>query len=84
MEEWRQTLDRALEGDYGPEPLWPAFHDAAQRYKIPHSYFHSMIDGVSSDLEPRDIQTFDELYHYFASPDLRRWWVSRNHSHFWI
>ena len=23
-----------------------------------------MIDGVSSDLEPRDIQTFDELYRY--------------------
>jgi 15-cis-phytoene synthase len=64
MEQWRQALDRALNGDYGPEPLWPAFHDAAQRYKIPHEYFHAMIDGVSSDLEPREIQTFDELYHY--------------------
>ena len=64
MEQWRQALDRALDGDYGPEPLWPAFHDAARRYKIPHEYFHAMIDGVTSDLEPREIQTFDELYRY--------------------
>src|SRR6202030_530354 len=26
--------------------------------------FQEMIDGVSSDLEPRQIQTFDELYRY--------------------
>ena len=25
---------------------------------------HEMIDGISSDLEPRRIQTFDELYRY--------------------
>ena len=31
---------------------------------IPHEYFYEMIDGVSSDLEPRQIQTFDELYRY--------------------
>ena len=34
------------------------------RYKIPHQYFFDMIEGVSSDLEPRRIQTFDELYDY--------------------
>ncbi len=64
MERWRAALDAALEGNYGPNPCWPAFHDAVQRYKIPHEYFHEMIDGVSSDLRPREIQTFDELYHY--------------------
>src|SRR5213079_1696407 len=26
--------------------------------------FHEMIDGVSSDLQPRHIQTFDQLYRY--------------------
>ncbi len=31
---------------------------------IPHEYFHEMIDGVCSDLEPRRIETFDELYRY--------------------
>ena len=50
--------------DTAPNPCWPAFHDAVRRYKIPHQYFHEMIDGVTSDLEPREIQTFDELYRY--------------------
>ena len=64
IEQWRRDLDRALGGDYPENPLWPAFHDAVKRYRIPHQYFYEMIAGVSSDLEPRQIQTFDELYHY--------------------
>ena len=64
MQQWRRELDAALNGQYGPNPCWPAFHDAVRRYKIPHHYFHEMIDGVSSDLQPRDIQTFEELYKY--------------------
>src|SRR5260370_17323959 len=31
---------------------------------MPHQYFFDMIEGVSSDLEPRRIQTFEELYGY--------------------
>lgn len=61
---WRQDLDAALAGRFPPHPLWPAFADAVARYHIPHRYFHEMIAGVSSDLEPRAIQTFDELYRY--------------------
>jgi phytoene synthase len=61
---WRIDLDRALAGQYGDNPLWPAFHDTVRRYKIPHSYFHEMIDGVGSDLQARQIETFDELYRY--------------------
>jgi 15-cis-phytoene synthase len=64
MEQWRRELDAALAANYGANPCWPAFHDSVQRYRIPHEYFHDMIDGVSSDLEPRKIQTFEELYHY--------------------
>jgi len=64
IERWRQDLDRALSGQYPDNPLWPAFHDSVQRYKIPCHYFHEMIDGVSGDLEPRRIQTFEELYRY--------------------
>jgi phytoene synthase len=64
MRSWREELDAALEGRYGPNPCWPAFHDAVERYGIPRQYFHDMIDGVTSDLEPQDIQTFDELYRY--------------------
>jgi len=61
---WKGDLDAALEGKFSGHPVWPAFHDAVQRYKIPHQYFREMIAGVSSDLEPRRIRTFDELYKY--------------------
>ncbi len=61
---WREDLAAALDGRAGAHPLWPAFIDAVQRYKIPHEYFFDMIDGVSSDLDPRCMQTFGELYEY--------------------
>jgi 15-cis-phytoene synthase len=61
---WRDDLEAALAGRVGDHPVWPAFVDAVQRFKIPHQYFFDMIDGVSSDLEPRRIQTFVELYDY--------------------
>lgn len=62
--QWRLDLNRALVGDYSEHQVWPAFHDTVRRYKIPHRFFHEMIDGITSDLEPRRIQTFDELYRY--------------------
>ncbi len=62
--QWSRELDRALEGDFSGHPVWPAFHDAVTRYQIPHEYFRLMIEGVSSDLQPRRIRTFDELYDY--------------------
>jgi phytoene synthase len=64
LERWRAALDYALAGQYDGHPTLPAFHDTVKRYKIPYEYFHEMIDGVSSDLQPRRIQTFDELYRY--------------------
>lgn len=64
LERWRSALDRALRGQYDDHLTLPAFHDAVQRYKIPPHYFHEMIDGVSSDLRPRRVQSFDELYRY--------------------
>jgi 15-cis-phytoene synthase len=62
--QWRKDLERALEGSPAEHALWPAFIDTVARYKIPHRYFFEMIDGVSSDLEPRRIGTFAELYDY--------------------
>ncbi len=61
---WRDDLDAALKGKPSDRPLWPAFLDTVERFGIPHTYFFEMIEGVSSDLEPRRIQTFDELYRY--------------------
>jgi 15-cis-phytoene synthase len=64
IERWRSDLDRALAGEFGAHPVWPAFHDAVQRYKIPHEYFYEMIEGVASDIDPRTIRNFDKLYRY--------------------
>jgi phytoene synthase len=61
---WREDLKAALEGHAADHPVWPAFTDAVARYKIPHQYFFEMIEGVSSDLGPRRLRTFDELYDY--------------------
>jgi phytoene synthase len=64
MDRWRDALTEALAGRPDASPVWPAFLDAVARYQIPHQYFYDMIEGVASDLEPRPIQTFDELYRY--------------------
>lgn len=64
MEKWRKDMVAALAGQCDNHVIWPAFRDAVERYRIPHEYFHHMIDGVSSDLVPRNVETFDELYRY--------------------
>jgi phytoene synthase len=64
LDRWRKALDRALVGQYDGHLALPAFHDTVKRYSIPHRYFYEMIDGVTSDLQPRCIQTFDQLYRY--------------------
>jgi phytoene synthase len=64
MERWRAEMEEALEGRFSDHPVWPAFHYTVRRFGIPHQYFRDMIDGVASDLQPRRIQTFEELYRY--------------------
>ena len=62
---WQADLNQALSGGALPEhPVWPAFRDTVERFRIPHQYFFDMIAGVSSDLQPRRLQTFEELYDY--------------------
>jgi len=64
IEKWREALEGALQGRFDGHPLWPAFHDAVTRYNIPHQYFRDMIDGVASDLQPREMLVFADLYAY--------------------
>lgn len=64
LERWRVALDDALAGRYNGHPSLPAFHDTVRRYRIPHEYFVAMIQGVMSDLEPRRIQTYSDLWLY--------------------
>ena len=62
---WKTDLERALSGELPPaNAVWPAFVDTVDKFKIPHEYFFEMIEGVSSDLEPRRVETFDQLYRY--------------------
>lgn len=64
LDAWRAELAETLEGGAAAHPLWPAFGDVVRTYGIPARYFHEIIDGVSSDLEPRSFETFDDLYRY--------------------
>jgi phytoene synthase len=64
IEQWRAALTRALQGEFDEHPLWPAFHHAVGRFQIPRAYFYDMIEGVQSDLTPREIRTFEDLYQY--------------------
>lgn len=64
IERWRSALTEALEGRFDSHPVWPAFFDTVKRYHIPHRYFHEMIDGIVSDLEPKQPETFEDLYLY--------------------
>jgi 15-cis-phytoene synthase len=64
VDRWRADMEEALEGRFADHPVWPAFHHTVRRFGIPHDYFRQMIDGITSDLEPRRLETFDELYRY--------------------
>jgi phytoene synthase len=64
LDAWRADLDAALDGAETNHPLWPAFRQTVERYQLPREYFHEMIQGVASDLEPRPFAAFGELYRY--------------------
>lgn len=64
MDRWRTALSQALQGRPDDNPCWPAFLDTVHRYQIPREYFFDMIEGVASDLEPRAIENWEELYQY--------------------
>ncbi len=64
IDRWHEELEAALAGQMPSNPVWPAFCDTVKRFGIPHQYFTDMIAGVRSDLEPRTIVTFDDLYQY--------------------
>jgi len=61
---WRMDLDNSLKGRLAENPIWPSFCDTVQRYSIPHRFFHEMIDGILSDIEPHEMETWEELYRY--------------------
>jgi len=64
LDGWREQLDRALDGDEMEHPVWPAFVDTVNRFRIPRAYLYDMIEGVTSDLTFSQPQTFQDLYQY--------------------
>ena len=64
LADWRAQLGSALEGRAPDHPVWPALAETVRRYSVPPDCLYGMIEGVSSDLEPRSFATFDELYRY--------------------
>lgn len=64
LNRWRADLDASLGGRMAAHAVWPALADTVERYRIPPRYLHEMIDGVSSDLAPHRVETFDDLYRY--------------------
>ena len=64
LQQWREALQRALQGDYGKDLVLPAFHAAVRRYSIPAEYFYELIAGAEMDLSIRSYRTFEDLYQY--------------------
>jgi phytoene synthase len=64
MRAWREALERAFAGDYGENPILPAFHDTVRRYHIPERYFQDLIEGTEMDLWKTRYETFEELSEY--------------------
>ncbi|HUY92435.1 MAG TPA: phytoene/squalene synthase family protein [Pirellulales bacterium] len=60
---WRRALQRALDGAAEGRVL-PALVDTLRRYGFSPAYLHDLIDGVETDLQQTDYQTFDELRGY--------------------
>jgi phytoene synthase len=61
LAQWRAAIDG---GESGTSQILPAFYDAKQKHAIPSQYFHSMIDGVETDLSKSRYASFEELYRY--------------------
>jgi phytoene synthase len=60
----REELDRTLKiGQTDSSILW-ALRDTINTYKIPHEYFHRVIDGTEMDLCTTNYQSFEDLYQY--------------------
>lgn len=64
LDQWRTDTHRALAGDTGGHPIWPAFHDMVRRFQIPAKVFDDAIDGQLQDLTQNRYATFTDLYDY--------------------
>jgi phytoene synthase len=64
LEAWRQDLDRALMGTRTSWPGYLALADTVARHGIPAELLCAAIQGVSMDVEPRPMRSFNDLAVY--------------------
>ncbi len=65
VEDFRAATDDALAGTTtSAAPVWRALAAVAREFPLNPADFHGMLDGQLADLQPRQIQTWDELIHY--------------------
>jgi 15-cis-phytoene synthase len=61
---WHTWFDTGLCSKAPREPLGATIAQLLNEYHIPVVLFHDFLDGLLSDLEPRQFRDFPELYHY--------------------
>lgn len=64
LQRWRADLTAALAGDVSRHLVFPALLDTVRKYRIPHEYLYSLIDGIELDLQPVSYATFSDLSRY--------------------
>jgi phytoene synthase len=64
LDAWRHELDGALTGGETAWPGFPALADAVVRHGIPADLLRAAIEGVTMDVEPRPMRSFDDLASY--------------------
>ncbi len=71
LEEKQQSIQKCREefvslisGKMPENPIMPALGDTLQKYKIPETYFHELMDGMEMDISIDRYETFEDLYQY--------------------
>ena len=64
LQQWREQLRVALAEDRYQHDVFPALVETVRSHHLPPDYLYAVIDGVSTDLEPHEIATFDQLAQY--------------------
>jgi len=68
LDHWQNLTHQAFSPSpllpFSPSPVWPAFMDLIQHYRIPQQVFDDMIAGQRQDLTPTRIRTFNDLHQY--------------------
>ena len=63
LADYRRRLDAAIAG-HPDGPVFSALRQTIREYRVPHEYFHELIDGVEMDLAQARYETFEELRTY--------------------